>query len=98
MAGQRLDKFGNRMYSQGKYAAVIHCSMIRNHPSLNMDERSAITTLLVFLSLDGKLIQAGIYNFAAWAASGPPQVVEQTVDATRGSIDKNLIILSISYM
>lgn len=76
-------------------AAVLFYLMIKNHPFSNGNKRIAVTTLLVFLSLNGKWIEVSdqeLYNFAVWVASSPPQVIDQTVDAIKNFIDKNLVL------
>lgn len=74
--------------------AVLFYLMIKNHPFSNGNKRIAVTTLLVFLSLNGKWIEVSnqeLYNFAVWVASSPPQVMGETVSAIESFIDKNLV-------
>lgn len=75
-------------------AAVLFYLMIKNHPFSNGNKRIAVTTLLVFLSLNGKWIEVSnqeLYNFAVWVASSPSQVMDQAVDAVKTFIDKNMV-------
>lgn len=75
-------------------AAVLFYLMIKNHPFSNGNKRIAVTTLLVFLSLNGKWIEVSnqeLYNFAVWVASSPPQVMEDTVGAIESFIEKNVV-------
>lgn len=68
--------------------------MIKNHPFSNGNKRIAVTTLFVFLALNGKWIEVSnqeLYNFAVWVASSPPQVMEQTVEAIQSFIEKNIV-------
>lgn len=74
-------------------AAVLFYLMIKNHPFTNGNKRIAVTTLLVFLALNGKWIEVSdqeFYNFAVWIAASPPQVMDETVEAVKGFIEKNL--------
>ncbi|MFA4974121.1 MAG: type II toxin-antitoxin system death-on-curing family toxin [bacterium] len=74
-------------------AAVLFYLMIKNHPFTNGNKRIAVTTLLVFLALNGKWVEVTnqeLYNFSVWVASSPPQVMEQTVAAVQEFVSKNL--------
>lgn len=75
-------------------AAVLFYLMIKNHPFANGNKRIAVTALLVFLSLNDKWIRVSnqeLYNFSVWVASSPAQVKDQTVDAVKSFIEKNLV-------
>lgn len=75
-------------------ASVLFYLMIKNHPFSNGNKRIAVTTLLVFLSLNGKWIEVSnqeLYNFAVWVASSPPDVMEQTAAAVENFLEKNLV-------
>lgn len=75
-------------------AAVLFYLMIKNHPFSNGNKRIAVTTLLVFLSLNGKWIRVSnqeLYNFAVWVASSPPQVMDDTVGAIKSFVEKNMV-------
>jgi death-on-curing protein len=74
-------------------AAILFYLMIKNHPFTNGNKRIAVTTLFVFLALNGKWVKVTneeLYNFSVWVASSPPQVMEQTVAAVQEFISKNL--------
>ena len=74
-------------------AAVLFYLMIKNHPFTNGNKRIAVTTMLVFLALNGKWIDVSnqeLYNFAVWVASSPPQVMEKTVEAVMSFLEKNI--------
>lgn len=74
-------------------ASVLFYLMIKNHPFTNGNKRIAVTTLLVFLALNGKWIEVTnqeLYNFAVWVASSPPQVMNQAVAAVQEFISKNM--------
>lgn len=79
-------------------AAVLFYLMIKNHPFSNGNKRIAVTTLLVFLSLNGKWIKVSnqeLYNFAVWVAGSPPQVMDQAVDAIGNFIEKNMVLYNL---
>ena len=75
-------------------ASVLFYLMIKNHPFQNGNKRIAITTLLVFLLLNGRWIRAdtqGLYNFTVWVAQSPSGVKDQVVDAIQKFIRKHLV-------
>lgn len=75
-------------------AAVLFYLMIKNHPFTNGNKRIAVTTLLVFLSLNDKWIKVSnqeLYNFSVWVAGSPAQVKDQAVEAVEKFIEKNLV-------
>jgi len=56
--------------------------LIKNHPFLNGNKRIALTTLLVFLRLNGKWITVDtkkLYNFTVWVAQSPAELKDQVV-------------------
>lgn len=65
-------------------AAMIFYQMIKNHPFLNGNKRIAVTTLLVFLRLNGKWLDATndeLYRFAVWVAESDPVAKKGTLIA-----------------
>ena len=75
-------------------AGVLFYLMIKNHPFQNGNKRIAITTLLVFLLLNGKWIRVdtqGLYNFTVWVAQSPSSFKDQVVDAIQKFIRKHLV-------
>jgi len=63
-------------------AGVLFYLMIKNHPFQNGNKRIAMTTLLVFLHLNGKWIKVDsqeLYNFTVWVASSPAKLKDETV-------------------
>ncbi len=75
-------------------ASILFYLLIKNHPFQNGNKRIAVTSLLVFLSKNGKWIKVGeqeLYNFAYWIASSPPGLKEQTVLAIEAFIKKHLV-------
>jgi death-on-curing protein len=74
-------------------ASILFYLMIKNHPFQNGNKRIAITTLLVFLLLNGKWLQVDtqeLYNFTVWVAQSPARFKDQVVDATQKFIRKQL--------
>ena len=75
-------------------ASVLFYLLIKNHPFQNGNKRIAITTLLVFLLLNGKWIRADtqeLYNFTVWVAQSPAGFKDQVVDAIQKFIRKHLV-------
>jgi len=65
-------------------ASMLFYLMIKNHPFQNGNKRIAMTTLFVFLYLNGKWIEADtqeLYNFTVWIAQSPPRFKDETVQA-----------------
>ena len=75
-------------------ASVLFYLMIKNHPFQNGNKRIAITTLLVFLLLNGRWIRAdtqGLYNFTVWVAQSPSGLKDQVVGAIQKFIQTHLV-------
>ncbi len=75
-------------------ASVLFYLMIKNHPFQNGNKRIAITTLLVFLFLNGKWIRVDtqeLYNFTVWVAQSPSRVKDQVIDAIQKFIGMHLV-------
>jgi len=67
--------------------------MLKNHPFQNGNKRITVTTLLVFLYMNKKWIEADLqelYNFAVWVASSPPPFKEEVVRAIEKFIKTHL--------
>lgn len=65
-------------------ASILFYLMIKNHPFQNGNKRIAMTTLFVFLYMNGKWIEVNtqeLYNFTVWIAQSPSQFKEETVKA-----------------
>lgn len=76
--------------------SILFYLMIKNHPFRNGNKRIAITTLFYFLYKNGKWViidNQELYNFSVWVASSPPQFREETVEAIKKFIRKNIIDL-----
>jgi death-on-curing protein len=78
-------------------AAVLFYLMIKNHPFLNGNKRIAVSTLLVFLALNGKWLKATneeMYEIAITVAKSSPKLKKGHVDLIKDFIRINLIELS----
>jgi death-on-curing protein len=76
--------FGGRPLYMGlvSTASMLFYFMSKNHPFLNGNKRIAITTLLVFLQLNGKWINIDIkkfYDFSVYVAASPPSEMRTVV-------------------
>jgi len=63
-------------------ASILFYLMIKNHPFQNGNKRIAITTLLVFLLMNGKWLKVdleGFYQFTVWIAASPSRTKEAMV-------------------
>ena len=63
-------------------ASILLYLLIKNHPFQNGNKRIAITTLLVFLYVNGKWLKAdtqGFYNFTLWIAQSPAELKNEVV-------------------
>jgi death-on-curing family protein len=76
-------------------SAILFYLIIKNHPFQNGNKRIAVTTLLVFLLINGywlKMDAQTLYSRAVWVASSPPDAKNETVKYIekfiRGSIIK----------
>lgn len=77
-------------------ASILFYLMVKNHPFQNGNKPIAMTTLLVFLFLNGKWIRADMqemYNFASWVAESPAQFKEEVVKATEKFLRNHLVSL-----
>ena len=81
-----FQKFDKKYLYQGLIpkASVLFYFMIKNHPFQNGNKRIAVTTLLYFLSENGKWLRVSnqeLYNFAKWVAESNSQLKDATVSA-----------------
>ena len=75
-------------------AGILFYLLIKNHPFQNGNKRIAMTTLLVFLYLNGKWIKVDIealYNFTMWIAQSPPKMKEAAVNLIREFIAQHMV-------
>ena len=76
--------------------SILFYLLIKNHPFQNGNKRIAMTTLLVFLYINGKWIKADLqemYNFAVWVASSPAEFKTEVVKAIEKFLKKHIVNL-----
>lgn len=91
-----FQSFGKKYLYQGLIgkAAIPFYLMIKNHPFQNGNKRIAVTTLLAFLYLNEKWLEADhkeLYNFTMWVAQSLPQFKNETVQAIEKFIKSNMV-------
>jgi death-on-curing family protein len=77
-------------------AGILFYLMIKNHPFQNGNKRVAVTTLLLFLYLNGKWLKVNnieLYNFAVWVAESPSKFKDEVVQAINKFIRSYIIKL-----
>ena len=77
-------------------AAILFYLLNKNHPFQNGNKRIAMTTLFVFLYVNGKWIKADtqqLYNFTVWVAQSPRIAKEETVKAIEKFLKRHLVKL-----
>lgn len=77
-------KFGGKsLYkSLTARASILFYLMNKNHPFENGNKRIAMTTLFVFLYINGKWLKVdtqNLYNFAVWVAGSPAELKDDVV-------------------
>ncbi len=75
-------------------AAILFYLMIKIHPFQNGNKRVALTTLLTFLSFNGKWLKVDMqefYNFTMWVAQSPAPYKDQVVEAIKKFIRTHVI-------
>ena len=86
---------GKSLYpSLEEKAAVLFYLMIKDHPFQNGNKRIAVTTLLVFLFLNGSWLHVDLeefYNFAVWVAMSPADCRQEVVSAIRRFIRRHRV-------
>jgi prophage maintenance system killer protein len=88
--------FGRRLLYKGLFdkAAVLFYLLIKNHPFQNGNKRLAVTTMLVFLFLNGKWLRVdthGFYDFAVWVAESRSEFKDEVISAIRKYLMRNVI-------
>jgi death-on-curing family protein len=77
--------YGKSLYPRlSLRASMLLYLLIKNHPFINGNKRIALTTLLVFLWLNGKWIKVDsqkLYNFTVWVAQSPAELKDHVVSA-----------------
>lgn len=72
-----------------KKAGVLFYLMIKNHPFQNGNKRIAVTSLLIFLSLNGRwltLSDNDLYDLALWIAESKPSAKSGAIQALMTTI------------
>jgi death-on-curing family protein len=80
-------------------AAALFYLLIKNHPFQNGNKRVAVTSLLVFLHMNGHWMEIDtkrLYNFAVWVAESDPSLSQDTIAATTTFIRKHLVKTEVS--
>ncbi len=80
-------------------ASVLLYLMIKNHPFQNGNKRIAMTTLMAFLFLNEKWLEADIqelYNFTVWVAGSPADLKDEVVSAIRKFLDLHIVDAGLS--
>ena len=78
-------------------ASILFYLLLKNHPFQNGNKRIAITTVLVFLQMNGKWIEADLqelYNFSKWVAESPAAFKDEVVSAVEKFIRTHLLKLT----
>lgn len=73
-------------------AAILFYLLIKNHPFQNGNKRVAVTSLLVFLTINGKWLHVPpdeLYRFAVWVAESLPVTKRGVLIATKDFLKKN---------
>lgn len=91
-----LQTFGGKPLYRGLMAkaAILFYLMIKNHPFQNGNKRIAVTSLLVFLSINGywlKLSPRELYRFAVYVAKSQPEEKDIVVAALQAYLKLHLV-------
>jgi len=72
--------------------AVLFYLLIKNHPFQNGNKRIAVTSLLIFLLLNGRWLTVfpqKLYNLTVWVAESDPDLRDGVIQGLRDFIRKN---------
>jgi death-on-curing family protein len=75
-------------------AAILFYLLIKNHPFINGNKRIAVTSLLVFLSLNHKWLSASneeMYDMALTVAKSSPKLKRGILELIKDFVEKNII-------
>jgi death-on-curing protein len=75
-------------------AAILFYTMIKDHPFVNGNKRIAVTTMLVFLYLNGKWLSISkedLYELSLQVASTNPRFKDGVVNTLDGLIKRYMI-------
>lgn len=76
-------------------AAILFYLLIKNHPFQNGNERVAVTSLLVFLDLNGRWLKAPpdeLYRLAVWVAESIPVTKDGVCKALVDFLQKAIVV------
>jgi death on curing protein len=79
-------------------ASILFYLMINNYPFQNGNKMIALTTLLVFLYMNGKWLKVdtqGFYNFTLWIAQSPAELKDEVVLGIEKFIQNYLVNLKL---
>jgi len=90
-----FQSYGGRALYKGlaEKAAALFYLMIKNHPFQNGNKRLAVTSLLIFLNLNGRWLKASakqLYEFAVWVAESRPEFKDLTTLGIKEFIESKL--------
>jgi len=74
--------------------AILFYLLVKNHPFQNGNKRIAVTSLLIFLLLNGGWLTVApqkLYNLALWVAESDPDLRDAVIQGLKDFIRKNLI-------
>lgn len=74
-------------------AAILLYLLIKNHPFQNGNKRLAVTSLLVFLAINGEWLRLSpreLYNFAVWVAESKAEHKDLIVISLEAYIERYL--------
>jgi len=77
-------------------AAILFYLLIKNHPFQNGSKRVAVTSLFVFLHVNGywmRLQADQLYRIAVWVAESEPEFKDGVILALKNFIKKNMVLL-----
>lgn len=80
-----------------KKAAILFYLLIKNHPFQNGNKRVAVTSLLVFLAINGKWITTPpdeLYRISVWVAESLPDAKDGVLISIGDFIKKRLVNLN----
>jgi len=91
-----FQKFDKKLLYHGLIgkAAILFYLLIKNHPFKNGNKRIAITTVLVFLSINKKWLKVDekeFYNFAVWIAESNPKLKDEVIKSIEKFINTYLV-------
>ncbi len=75
-------------------ASILFYLMNKNHPFQNGNKRIAMTTLFVFLVMNGKWLKVDpeeLYRFTLWIAASEPKLKDAAVQAIEKFISSYLV-------